>query len=74
MGTINYGTSNYITIGIEPYDASDFEKDIDFMEELQNEVNEYGGTIEEAITNYIQDCYEADHSTISMLSLNGAIM
>ena len=29
MGTINYGTSNYITIGIEPYDASDFEKDID---------------------------------------------
>ena len=35
MGTINYGTSNYITIGIKSYDASDFEKDIDFMEELQ---------------------------------------
>ena len=66
MGTINYGRSNYITIGIEPYDTSDFEKDIDFMEELQNEVNKYGGTIEEAMTNYIQDCYEADRELIEM--------
>lgn len=70
MGAINYGTSDYITIGIEPYDASDFEKDIDFMEELQNEVNEYGGTIEEAMTNYIQDCYEADYSNIEYLLNN----
>lgn len=70
MGTINYGTSNYITIGIEPYDASDFEKDIDFMEELQNEVNEYGGTIEEAMSNYIQSCYEADHGNIEYLLNN----
>lgn len=70
MGTINYGTSNYITIGIKPYDASDFEKDIDFMEELQNEVNEYGGTIEEAMNNYIQGCYEADHSNIEYLLNN----
>lgn len=70
MGTINYGTSNYITIGIKPYDASDLEEDINFMEELQNEVNEYGGTIEEAMSTFIQDCYEADHSNIEYLLNN----
>ena len=53
MGAINYFTSDYITMGLKPYDASDFENDHDFMEELQNDVDEYGGTIEEALNNYI---------------------
>lgn len=64
MGAINYGTSNYITIGLKPYDISDFEEDAEFMSEMEEEINEYGGDIEDAIPNYIQDCYEADHSNI----------
>ncbi len=64
MGAINYGTSDYITIGLKPYNRSDFEEDTEFMSETEKMVNEYGGNIEDAITNYIQDCYESDHSNI----------
>ena len=60
MGTINYYTSDYITMGIKPYRYSDFENDPDFMEEMQNNVDEYGGTLEEEIQLYINDCYECD--------------
>lgn len=67
MGTINYGTSDYITIGLEPYDERDFRNDADFMAELEAEIKEYGGTVEEALTNYIQGCYKADLSIIQAL-------
>ena len=60
MGTINYGTSDYITMGIKPYDSYDLENDKVFMEEMQAEVDEYGGTLEQSIQNYISTCYEAD--------------
>lgn len=60
MGTINYYTSDYITIGLEPIYAYDLKNDAGFMEELQAEIDEYGGTIEEKIENYIQGCYEDD--------------
>ena len=61
MGTINYFTSDYITLGARPYDTSDFENDSEIMQELQNE---YGGTLENALTDYIQSCYEADYDNI----------
>ena len=64
MGTFNYFTSDYITMGLKPYYASDLENDHDFMEELQKEVDEYGGTIEEALNNYISACYESDCENI----------
>lgn len=64
MGAINYFTSDYITMGLKPYYASDLENDHNFMEELQNEVDEYGGTIEEALNNYISGCYESDYENI----------
>lgn len=64
MGAINYFTSDYITLGLRPYDTSDFENDSEFMEELQNECNEYGGTLENALQDYIQSCYEDDYSNI----------
>ena len=44
MGAVNYFTSDYITMGIEPYSAYDLENDPDFMDALRDEVNEYGGT------------------------------
>lgn len=61
MGTINYKTSNYITIGYEPIDILELEEDKEFMQEMQNEVNEYGGTIEEVIDSYIRDREEDDY-------------
>lgn len=62
MGTINYTTSDYITMGLRPYD--DFESDSEFMEEIEREVDEYGGTIQEAISDYIQSCYDNDWDNI----------
>lgn len=32
MGTINYYTSDYITLGVKPYDYFDFENDQDFLD------------------------------------------
>ena len=64
MGAINYFTSDYITMGLKPYCASDLENDHDFMEELKYEVDQYGGTIEEALNNYISACYESDYENI----------
>ena len=64
MGAINYFTSDYITMGLRPYDTNDFENDRDFMEELQKEVDECGGTLENALSNYIQSCYESAYKNI----------
>ena len=58
MGTVNYHTSDYITMGLKPYDMDDFTSDPDFMEEIEKEMVEYGGTVEETINSYINDCYE----------------
>ena len=60
MGTVNYRTSDYITLGIEPVSAYDLEQDADFMREIRAEVEEYGGSIDEAIRAYIRDGEEAD--------------
>lgn len=64
MGAINYSTSDYITMGLRPYDRYDLENDHDFMEELQREVDEYGGTLEGALDSYIDDSYECDYENI----------
>lgn len=67
MGAVNYFTSDYITMGIEPYSAYDLENDPDFMDALRDEVNEYGGTIDEALESYIQTSYEADEMNIEFI-------
>lgn len=64
MGTINYGTSDYITLGIKPYDYSDFENDTDFMEYINDQISEYGGSVEEYIYQTICDYEEEDYSNI----------
>ena len=33
MGTVNYSTSDYVTLGVIPYDSDDFENDV-AIEEL----------------------------------------
>ena len=64
MGAVNYFTSDYITMGLRPYDRFDLENDRDFMEELQREVDEYGGTVEKALDSYINECYASDYDNI----------
>ena len=64
MGAINYFTSDYITMGLRPYDSTDFENDLEFMEEAREQVREYGGTLESVIDDYISGCYEADFENI----------
>lgn len=64
MGAVNYFTSDYITMGLRPYDSWEFEKDSEFMEEMQAQANEYGGTTKDAIADYINKCYSCDHENI----------
>ena len=64
MGAINYFTSDYITMGLRPYARSDFENELDFMEEAREQIREYGGTLENVIDDYISECYEADFANI----------
>lgn len=67
MGAVNYFTSDYITMGIVPYSAYDLENDSDFMDALRDEVNEYGGTLDEALEFYIQTSYEVDEMNIEFI-------
>lgn len=60
MGTINHKTSDYITMANYPINQIDLENDADFMDCIREEVKEYGGTIEEAIDDYIRTCEEDD--------------
>ena len=69
MGAINYFTSDYITLGIKPYSASDFENDADFMEEVRENVEEYGGTVESEINDYINNLYEDDRFNVQLILL-----
>lgn len=64
MGAINYFTSDYITMGLRPYDRSDLENDLDFMEYAREQMQEYGGTLESVIDDYISGCYEDDFANI----------
>lgn len=40
MGAVNYFTSDYITMGLRPYDSWELENDSDFMEEMRRECEE----------------------------------
>lgn len=64
MGAVNYFTSDYITMGLRLLDSYELENDLEFMEEVRRECEKYGGTVQEAIDNYINDCYEADRENI----------
>lgn len=64
MGTVNYFTSDYITMGLRPYDSEEFEKNSEFIEEMHRECEEYGGTIENAIADYIEECYSCDYENV----------
>ena len=57
-------TSSYITMGLKPYDISDFENDKEVMLEIQKEIKKYGGTVESYISDLIDSYYESDRENI----------
>lgn len=67
MGAVNYFTSDYITIGVKPYDAYDLENDQYFMQVVHEQIKEYGGTVEAAIEEYISDSYECDRENVESI-------
>ena len=67
MGAVNYFTSDYITMGIEPYSAYDLEKDQDFMEAVQEQIKEYGGIVEDCISDMIESYYTDDEMNVSAI-------
>ena len=64
MGTINYATSDYITLGLKPYDFDDFANDPECIEEI-TEI--FGDASDAAIYQYINDCYNDDHTNIECI-------
>lgn len=65
MGTINYKTSDYITLGLKPYEREDFINDSDFKEEFEE--YGFGRTLEEFADDQIQNYYECDYDNIKYL-------
>jgi hypothetical protein len=61
MGTINYYTSDYITLGVRPYDIDDFKNDPDFIEEM---IDLYGEVNDDLIYDYINDLVDDDRANI----------
>ena len=64
MGTINYRTSDYITLGIVPLNAYDLEQDAGFMDEISECAEAWQMDIDDAIYCYIRDTAEEDQANI----------
>ena len=67
MGAINYFTSDYITLGLRPYDADDFINDQGFMDFIRDEWNidiSDQNAVYNAVRNEISNCYECDYENI----------
>ena len=71
MGTINYRTSDYITLGIKPYDTDDLMKDDDFLDYVKTEygytMNDDEDTIYDIACETIQEYTEADYTNAEMI-------
>lgn len=67
MGTINYFTSDYITLGIKPYEVEDYLNDPDFMTFLMEECNvntDNRDEVLEYIYDEIQRDYDDDYANV----------
>jgi len=61
MGAINYKTSDYITLGLRPYDIDDFKNDPDFIGEM---TELYGEVNDDLVYDYINDLVDDDRANI----------
>lgn len=62
MGTINYKTSDYITMGARIQNYSDFENDSYFLEEMKEEIDRCG--LENVIYSEIEENYDCDRVNV----------
>ena len=65
MGTINFGTSDYITMGTRTQNYSDFENDSDFLSEYAKDIDRFG--LDSVIYDEISENYECDRINIETL-------
>lgn len=66
MGTINFKTSDFITLAIKPYQADEIAKDADF---LQYAREEYPETDPETVAEWnIETYYEADQENFNSIA------
>ena len=70
MGAINYKTSDYITMGIKPYDTDDFTENKDFLDFIKTEwlvdINDPDAVLQAAYED-INNCYEADKMNLDAI-------
>lgn len=68
MGTVNYGTSDYITFGYLPISEDDLRKDDAFMKELKADYDRYGsesgGSFDDYLREYIQHEEEDSYTMV----------
>ena len=66
MGAINYKTSDYITLGIKPYDFDECKAlELEFYKEEYPELLNADGDIDDNIVyEYIAECYNDDYENI----------
>lgn len=65
MGTINYYTSDYITLGIIPYSYEDFANDAEITEEAMEQAKLHGTTMKDELFDILDYYYECDYCNIS---------
>ena len=67
MGAINYFTSDYITMGLKPYDVDDFTNDPDFLDFIRDEwgvdITDHNAVCD-AARDEISTYYESDYENI----------
>lgn len=62
MGTINYGTSEYITLGWEPIEVSE-----EYMNRLRQEYDDFSDALDSYVDSYIEDCYNLYRENIESI-------
>lgn len=55
MGTINYGTSKYITLGIKPGSPEDLNSDAEFMEWANEHADLHNKDVDEVVLDFIYE-------------------
>lgn len=65
MGTVNYSTSDFITLGIIPYKYEDFANDPEITQDAMEQAELNGTTMEDELYEILNHYYEFDYCDIS---------
>lgn len=67
MGAVNYFTSDYITLGVKPYETQDYTRDADFMQFIRDEWGidtDDESAVYDAVQDQIAEDYNCDRLNI----------